>query len=217
MDQCMDRIWETKILVRQPSRNAVDDTQRAVEVSVIRASYFGDSGAFWGDFVLCTSRDFFALWHGMMWLQPCYLKPPHRSTSMAMELIPMIRKVTNDPDTWVTLGYWLPTPYTTIEHGTTFHSNYTPFTIHSTIMGTYQPPNDPYLHLSTAGQQTSRFHRQLWMDLNPQFQPNPQQHVHHLNGDTTDNRSINLEAMRARAHLALHGVEGGRPRGRGRR
>ena len=71
------------------------------------------------------------MWHGMMWLQPCYLKPPHRSTSMAMELIPMIRKVTNDPDT-------------TIEHGTTFHSNYTPFTIHSTIMDTYQPPNDPY-------------------------------------------------------------------------
>ncbi|CAE7608309.1 unnamed protein product [Symbiodinium natans] len=65
--------------------------------------------------------------------------------------------------TWVTLGYWRPIPYTTIEHGTTFHSNYTPFTIHSTIMDTYQPPNDPYLHLSTAGQQTSRFHRQLWI------------------------------------------------------
>ena len=66
-----------------------------------------------------------------------------------------------------------------------------------------------YAQIWVGGSKVS-FARQLYQDHVRRRLPSDQ-HVHHRNGDKSDNRLCNLVAISDVAHGRLHGVVGGRP------
>lgn len=75
----------------------------------------------------------------------------------------------------------------------------------ATLPRTRGKTKDGYILLQIAGRRI--YEHRLIMEQHIGRQLTKKEHVHHLNGDKTDNRLENLSLMSQREHLAIHGHE----------
>lgn len=75
---------------------------------------------------------------------------------------------------------------------------------HPKFTGKHTYPNG-YIEIWVAGRGFVKEHRYIWEQANGPLAPN--QHVHHINGNPSDNRLENLIAMTRSEHSCLHHPE----------
>jgi hypothetical protein len=67
----------------------------------------------------------------------------------------------------------------------------------------YKHTKQPYYYCSDyEGMYSKSLHRQMWFDKNGEIPAG--YHIHHINGDSSDNRIENLEAINGSDHLKEH-------------
>lgn len=73
----------------------------------------------------------------------------------------------------------------------------------------FKPTNEPYLDTNTGYMKIHRNkkHHRLVMEENIGHTLSPNELVHHINGDKTDNRIENLKIMTRSEHMKLHWSE----------